>query len=75
MYFRGCPENIFYVRTDSTLVLTCLLIILVEILVMYLQAILGSRFFFPFRMKVPEHKFFYNKEELLNYKKDLEYVK
>jgi hypothetical protein len=74
IYFRGCPTNIFYVKTDMNFIYFCLGIIGFELLFLYLQTLCGPRFFIPCKFQVNDHKFYYTKEELLSYKKEFEHV-
>lgn len=75
LYFKGFKDNIFYLRTDINLVYLCCFIISIQVVILYMQTVCGSRFFFPFKInQSSEHRFYYSNDELIDYKKETEYV-
>jgi hypothetical protein len=51
IYERLCPDNLFALMPNYTLVMTILIILVVEVGLLYLQARFGARFFVPERLR------------------------
>lgn len=46
-YSRGCPENLFQIKSNSTFINICVLSIILEIFFLYSQTVFGPRWFIP----------------------------
>ncbi len=49
IYFRGCPSNIFMYSPNYYVCIGILISIIIQLIILYLQHLFGSRFFIPRR--------------------------
>lgn len=47
IYYKGCPENIMYISPDYPACIGIVVSVLLQIMLLYLQHRIGSRFFIP----------------------------
>jgi hypothetical protein len=73
LYFRGCPQNILDIKPDYSFIYLALVVVVVQIIILFLQTILGPRFFMPCKKEVG-HRFYYTIEELIALKPDFSKV-
>ena len=71
IYERLCPENRFNLTPNTTLVIVLLSLFVLEVLLLYLQSRLGSRFFVPKRFQ-PNYFNYRNKLKYSEETKDIE---